>query len=220
MTDPTPRRPRLDEMMLESDDDRRVLVSCPAARVSTPDWIDEQPVETLGGAVAAGLRHLERFHPEPNPAGPGDEMRALLVAGGRYTGRLSVQGAVHLLTFTDVPAWRGFPALVHIERVDDTARGETYDAAFVPSWPTLLEDTRAAHVSGSARRLLALAVSMAVGAPVDLRENLTEFGHATTRRVLEAVAIATGADEFYTLIPTPKLAEVEAFHRQMQGGHR
>lgn len=158
--------------------------------------------------------------PATPPAAPGDDMRALLVAGARFTGRLTVQGAVHLLTFTDVPAWLGFPSLVHIERVDDVACGETYDAAFVPSWPTLLEDTRAAHVSGSAHRLLALAVSLAVGTPVDLRENLTGFGHVTARRVLEAVAIATGAADFWTVTPTAAAIDLARLHAELAGGAR
>ncbi|MFI7608880.1 hypothetical protein ACIBTV_27720 [Micromonospora sp. NPDC049366] len=152
---------------------------------------------------------------------PGDAMRALLTAGARYTGRLNVQAAVYLLTFTDLPDWRGFRDLVHTERVDDQARDETYDAAFVPDWSALL-DAKAAQIRGSGRRLLELAVSMAVGVPVNLREALAGFGHVGKRRVVEAVAIATGVEEFYalTFTPTPALGSLLDFHRQMQGGGR
>lgn len=148
----------------------------------------------------------------------GEEMRALLVAGGEQVGRLNIRGAVHLLTFTDLPDWRGFHVLVDIERVLNRDHERT-TVALVRDW-TALPNVRAAQISGSGRRLLALAVSMAAGAPVSLREELSGFGHAHARRVMEAVAIATGADEFYAITPTPRLAELEAFHAQMQGGRR
>lgn len=149
----------------------------------------------------------------------GDELRALLVAGAQYNGYQGVQGAVHLLTYTTLPDWRGFPALVDVELgLYDKIRRETYDVAFVP-WARLLDATRAAHISSTVRRLLDLAVSMAAGVPVDLREALPSLGHAHARRVVEAVAMATDVTEFYTLgfAPTPKLAEREAFHAEMQG---
>lgn len=146
----------------------------------------------------------------------GDEMRALLVAGAKYSGYLGKQAAVHLLTFTDLPDWRGFRALVDVELgVHDRVRDETYDAAFV-RWGGLIDQTRPAHISGGGRRLLDLAVSMASGAPVDLRDALAGAGHAHARRIIEAVAIATGGDEFYTVTPTPALDAVLDFHREIQ----
>lgn len=149
----------------------------------------------------------------------GDEMRALLAAGAEHAGYLNIRAAVHLLTFTGLPDWRGFHALVDIERVHDRNHEKT-TVARVSDWAGLLLDTRAAQISGSGRRLLALAAALAAGGPVDLRDSLSCLGHAHARRVLEAVAIATGADEFYTMTGTPKLAELEAFHAQMQGDAR
>lgn len=150
----------------------------------------------------------------------GDELRDLLVAGARYRGELNIQAATHLLTFTALPDWRGFPALIEvIPDANDRVRNETYDVAIVPYWPALL-DARAAQISSSGRRLLLLAASMATSAPVDLRENLAEFGHAHARRVIEAVAIATGAADFYTVTPTPALDELLARQREMNGDPR
>ncbi|WP_431935843.1 hypothetical protein [Micromonospora sp. RP3T] len=172
----------------------------------------------------------ETTPPSTPPAAPGDEMRAMLTAGAQRDGALNRRGAVHLLTFTSIPAWRGFPALVDVltvpVMVDAGSDGPWHldgadmQVAFVRNWATLAEDIRAAHLSASARRLLTLAVSMATGGPVDLRENLASLGHAHARRVLEAVAIATGADEFYTLTATPALFELEARRAELAGGTR
>lgn len=176
----------------------------------------------LRGRMAAQLGYTP---PDARADGPGrqytgDELRALLVAGARCRGSLSIQGATHLLIFTDVPDRLGFRSLVEVELgLYDRGAGETYDAAFVP-WARLVDATQAWHISSTARRLLDLAVSMAAGVPVDLRDALPGLGHAHARCVLEAVAIAAGADEFYTLTPTPKLAELEAFHADMQGDPR
>lgn len=150
----------------------------------------------------------------------GDELRDLLVAGARSRGNLGIQGAVHLLTFTGLPDWRGFPALVDVElALHDRVHGETYDAAFV-RWVGLVDATRAAHISATGRRLLALAVSMAAGVPVDLRDTLPGLGHAHARRVMEAVAIAACADDFYDVTPTPALDELLARQREMNGDPR
>jgi hypothetical protein len=145
-------------------------------------------------------------------------MRALLVAGADYAGYLNRRGAVHLLTFTDLPGWKGFPHLVDVERVHDRHIHDWRNVAFVKNWSTLVADTRAARISDSGRRLLDLAVSMAAGVPVDLADALTGFGHAHRRRVVEAMHIATGSDEFYTLTftPTPELDELNAFHAKME----
>ncbi|MEU7591411.1 hypothetical protein AB0A95_34610 [Micromonospora sp. NPDC049230] len=147
----------------------------------------------------------------------GDELRTLLTAGAKYTGSLSIQGATHLLIFTDVPDRLGFRALVEVELgLYDRIHKETYDVAIV-RWAGLLDAARSWRIGGAGQRLLDLAVSMAAGRPVDLREALPGLGHAHARRVVEAVAIATEADEFYTLTPRTKLAELHALHAEMQG---
>lgn len=148
--------------------------------------------------------------------GPGDEMRAMLTAGAEHQGYLNIRAAVHLLTFTDLPAWRGFPRLVDIERVA-CRDGQRRTVALLYDWAGLPLDTRAAQISGAGRRLLALAVALAAGGDVDLRDSLSGLGHAHARRVMEAVAIATGADEFYTLTGTPALAELEARRAELAG---
>jgi len=147
---------------------------------------------------------------KPSTQYTAEEWQQLLVAGGKYSGLLTVKGAVHLLTFTELPHHRAFPDLVEVERVHDRANNETYTAAFVKDWAALPDSKAAIRLPGGDTKLLALAVSMVSGTPVSLRDNLVGFGHAHIRRVIEAVAMATGGDEFYAVTPTPALDEMLA----------
>ena len=148
--------------------------------------------------------------PKPTTEYTADEWTQLLIAGGKYSGLLTVKAAIHLLTFTELVHRRGFDDLVEVETVHDRANDETYTAAFVKDWTGLPDNEAATRLPGGDTRLLALAVSMAAGTPVNLRENLAGFGHAHMRRVIEAVAIATGGDEFYNVAATPALDEMLA----------
>jgi hypothetical protein len=61
-----------------------------------------------------------------------------------------------------------------------------------------------------AERLVALAVSLATGDPVDLRDAVIGGGFAHARRVIEAIAIATGHGAHYEITPTAKLDQLIA----------
>jgi hypothetical protein len=149
---------------------------------------------------------------QPSSTYSGDELRAMLTAGAAGASP-TLQAAVHLLTFTDVP---DRPAFANLVDVDDISAGTTPAlGAFVRDWAGLPSSAAAARLSGGPARLLALAISLATGQPVDLRENIAPGGHAHIRRVLEAVIIAA-ADGLYEVAPTPKLDEVLAFHQSMQ----
>jgi len=88
-------------------------------------------------------------------------------------------------------------------------------AALVQSWRGLADSAAADRLAGAHTRLLALAASLATGEPVDLQHNLPVGGHAHARRVIEAMAIATGSGELFEVTPTPKLGEILAFQESL-----
>lgn len=133
-----------------------------------------------------------------------EQMNDLLVAGAQQIDRWPVYAAVHLLTFTDLPGRPSFTDLVEIEDTEDT---DGPVAAFVRDWKAL-PDTRG--LGSGSQRLLALAASLATRDPVDLSANVCVGGHAHARRVIEAIAIATGYGEMYEIRPTTKLDEMLA----------
>jgi hypothetical protein len=115
------------------------------------------------------------------------ELEQMLIAGAQIDGRPTLQAAVHLLLFTELQAYNPFVDLLEFDN-DDEPR-----AAYVRDW-TILPTTVAPALSlgTGIRRLLALAASLAAGEPVDLREHLPAAGPAQARKIVEAVAIATG----------------------------
>ena len=137
-----------------------------------------------------------------------EQLQELLGAGGRVDGRPTKQAAIHLLTYTELVRHRGFAGLLDIEDVD--LRGEIVTAAFVRDWKALPTSPTAHYMGGGDHRLLALAVSLATGEPVDLAENLVGFGFAHARRAIEAVAIATGAAHLYEVTGTSALQQLIA----------
>lgn len=151
-----------------------------------------------------------------------EQMNDMLVAGARYQDRANIQAAVHLLTYTDITRRRAFGPLVFVESVqllqaDGTQEEHASLIATVRHWkrlPTTSEVT--AGLGGAAHRLLTLAVGLAAGTSTDLRENLTGFGHAHKKRVLEAFAIAVEAELLYTLQPTEQLTRLLAFHDNLR----
>ncbi len=135
-----------------------------------------------------------------------EQMAQMLVAGAEQIDRYPVYAAIHLLTFTDLPGRASFTELVDVEDVNDVD-GAPIIAAFVRDWRVL---PSVSPLGSAAGRLLALAAGLATGELVDLAESLSGLGHAHARRVIEAVAIATGYGEMFTVAPTEKLDELLA----------
>jgi hypothetical protein len=153
-------------------------------------------------------------HPVTTTYSP-DELTQMLVAGAQTIGRTNVQAAIHLLTYTSLPHRHTFPALLNIlpaliDWEDVDGRDSPALAAYVKDWKSLPDSPAADRLGGGDQRLLALAVSLAVGEPVDLSANLSVGGYAHARRVIEAMAIATGYHEHYEIRPTAKLDQLIA----------
>jgi len=144
----------------------------------------------------------KEHHPLMPTTYSADEMSEMLVAGAAAIDRTNVSAAVHLLTFTSLPHRPAFAELVDVE---DVAGGDGPGLAAFVRWKELPGSKAADRLGGADQRLLALAVSLATGEPVDLAANLSVGGHAYARRVIEAVAIATGYGEHYEITPTAKL---------------
>ena len=150
-----------------------------------------------------------------NPTYSPDELTQMLAAGAEILDRTNVQAAIHLLTFTSLPHRPAFPALLDVlpalpDDEDIDAPDGPGLAAYVRDGKSLPASPAAARLSGSDRQLLALAVSLAVGEPVDLAANLGVGGYAHARRVIEAIAIATGYGEHYQITATPALEQLLA----------
>jgi hypothetical protein len=143
-----------------------------------------------------------------------DELAQMLVAGAQAIGRTNVQAAIHLLTFTSLPHRHAFPELLDVFPALDVEDVDGRDgpalAAYVKDWKALPGSAAADRLGGGDQRLLALAVSLAVGEPVDLSANLSVGGYAHARRVIEAMAIATGYSEHYEIRPTARLDQMIA----------
>lgn len=132
-----------------------------------------------------------------------DELAALLETGARAQDSPFIMSAIHLLTYTDLPGRSDLAPYVEFADVD--LDGETVRAAWIRDWHGLGQLKNLGHLHGGAERLIRLAASMAHGEPVDLSATLSGLGHAHARRVLEAVAICAGVDEFYAITETPAL---------------
>lgn len=124
-----------------------------------------------------------------------EEMTALLTSGACWIGDRSVQAAVHLLTFTELVGGADLANLVDIDEVTDRNHGRVL-AAFVSgdNWRKLATGEQLLYRTGRDTRLLALAVSLAFGEPVELSTALAGLDSAHAGRVVEAVRIATGLE--------------------------
>jgi hypothetical protein len=151
---------------------------------------------------------LHRRPPRPAFASgfTGDAIRSILrtdIATGASAGR---RAAVHLLSFTTVPDQPGFGDLVGIlDLVWDM--GDTVRMGQVTDWAAVVDFAAAADVPDRDRQLIAVAASLAGGPPVALEAAVSFFGdQAAARRVIEAVAIATGHGDRWELTerPAPK----------------
>lgn len=137
-----------------------------------------------------------------------DQLIELLTAGAQLDGRPTMQAAVHLLTFTPFPHQADVATLLEFDNDADPDAPVT--AAFVTDWRTVESIAVARQWGTGAQRLVALAVSLATGESVDLRDTVPVGGHAHARRVIEAMAIATGYGQHYEIRPTAKLDELLA----------
>ncbi|WP_243710454.1 hypothetical protein [Micromonospora sp. KC213] len=144
---------------------------------------------------------LHRRTPRPDFARgfTGDEIRAILrtdIATGASLGR---RAAVHLLTFTTVPDQPGFGDLVGIlDLVWDM--GDTVRMGQVSDWAAVVGFAAAADVPDRDRRMIAVAASLAGGPPVGLEAAVSFVDDpAAARRVIEAIAIATGHGDRWEL---------------------
>lgn len=132
----------------------------------------------------------------------GDQLRRLLgtdIATGAPATR---RAAVYLLTFTELPDRPGFGELVEVLELE-WDHGDIVAMGQVSDWAALLAFAAAAGLSDSDQRLVALAGSLASGQPVDLAANVAVSGHEHARRVIEAIAIATGHSDMYAVTPKP-----------------
>ncbi|TDC67089.1 hypothetical protein E1258_00855 [Micromonospora sp. KC207] len=150
---------------------------------------------------------LHRRTPRPDFASgfTGDEIRGVLrtdIATGASLGR---RAAVHLLTFTSVPDQPGFGDLVGtLNLVWDM--GDTVRMGQVTDWAAVVGFAAAADVPNRDRQMTAVAASLAGGPPVDLEAAVSFVDDpAAARRVIEAIAIATGHGNRWELTerPTP-----------------
>ena len=135
-----------------------------------------------------------------------DELIDLLTAGA--TVGPTLQAAVHLLTFTPFPHQHDAVSLLEFDNDEDPDAPAT--AAYVKDWRQVSSLAFARRWGSGAEDLVALAVSLATGDPVDLRAAVPSGGYAHARRVIEAMAIATGQGEHYEITPTEKLAQLLA----------
>jgi hypothetical protein len=148
---------------------------------------------------------LHRRTPPPDLASgsTGDGIRGILltdIATGASPGR---RAAVHLLTFTAVPDQPGFGDLVEIlDLVWDM--GDTVRMGQVRDWAAVVGFAAAADVPDRDRRMIAVAASLAGAPPVGL-EAAVSFADdpAAARRVIEAIAIATGHGDRWELTERP-----------------
>jgi hypothetical protein len=110
---------------------------------------------------------------------------------------------VHLLTFTAVPDQPGFGNLVEIlDLVWDM--GDTVRMGQITDWPAAVGFAAAAEVPDRDRQLIAVAASLAGGPPVALEAAVSPVDDpAAARRLIEAIAIATGHGDRWELTERP-----------------
>jgi hypothetical protein len=128
-------------------------------------------------------------------------MRALLIAAAHVADTHSMMAAMHLLTYTGLPGRADFAKHVDVQAVT-SAPGVTVLAAWVRDWDALLGDDSGVDLTGNDRRMLEIAASYAAGRPVVLREQAHGLGAAHAQRLVEAVAIGAGVEEYLRIAET------------------
>lgn len=148
---------------------------------------------------------LHRRTPRPDFASgfTGDEIRGVLRIDIATGASLGLRAAVHLLTFTAVPDQPGFGDLVGImDLVWDM--GDTVRMGQVTDWSAVVGFAAAADVPDRDRQMIAVAASLAGGPPVGLEAAVSFVDDpAAARRVIEAIAIATGHGNRWELTERP-----------------
>lgn len=136
-----------------------------------------------------------------------EQLAGLLTAGAGVDGPRAA--AVHLLQFTDV---LGRPELARFLQIDG-------DRAYITEegWEQLPDVAFSPPIASSTVRLLRLASSLAIGAPVDIREATHALGHAHARRVAEAVLMACGALRYYDLVQTAEAQRLQDLRGVLAG---
>jgi hypothetical protein len=118
------------------------------------------------------------------------------------------KAAVHLLLGTELPNRDGFAALVDIYQLE-WEPGDFVQMGSVRDWVELSSWADTVELSDDDRRMVALAVSIASGQPINLATGLVMKDPGRARRIIEAVAIATGHGKKYAVVeapPPPRLA--------------
>jgi hypothetical protein len=141
----------------------------------------------------------------------GDRLRGLLHTDIATGAPVTRRAAVHLLTFTELPDRPGFGELVAILDLE-WDQGDIVRMGQVSDWAALLDFAATAGLSDDDQRLVTLAVSLASGQPVDLAANVAVSGPTHARRVIEAIAIATGHSDMWAVTEKPDEKPVRRTH--------
>ncbi|MEU8330491.1 hypothetical protein [Micromonospora sp. NPDC048839] len=144
---------------------------------------------------------LHRRTPRPDFASgfTGEEIRGVLRTDIATGASLGLRAAVHLLTFTAVPDQPGFGDLVGVLDLP-WDMGDTVRMGQVTDWAAVVDFAAAADVPARDRRMIAVAASLAGGPPVGLEAAVSFTDDpAAARRVIEAIAIATGHGDRWQL---------------------
>ena len=135
-----------------------------------------------------------------------DDLIDLLTAGAQIADRPTMKAAVHLLTFTQFPHQHDAVSLLEFDNDEDPS--VPAGAAYVRDWRQVAAVALERRWGTGAEHLVALAVSLATGGPVDLRATVPSGGYAHAQRVIEAMVIATGHSTHYAITRTPELEQL------------
>lgn len=119
-------------------------------------------------------------------------------ANDRHLAAIDLLDFASLLDRRDVRAHIRVGAITHDDEPDDPGIA----AAWI-DYAALADTEQIGPLSGAHDKLLALAVSIAGGTPVDLRRTLFGLGEAHSRAVLSAFAVALGLGGDVEITDTP-----------------
>lgn len=133
----------------------------------------------------------------------GAQMADALLAAARL--EAPARAAAHqLLVDSDLPGLRDFAAVVELADEHDRKADAAVLAAYV-DWKALEAAVPGMRLNSAKVRLVTLAIGLATGTPVDMRDIVGIGGDVHKRYVIEAVLTATGAaeEELYVLSDGP-----------------
>ncbi|MFD4356782.1 hypothetical protein ACFWPX_29820 [Nocardia sp. NPDC058518] len=146
-----------------------------------------------------------------------DELRAWLITGCDLADNDHHRAGIDLLDFAGLLDRRAIRAHIDIDDPDHSDGLEPCAARV--DWAALGAETDLGPLGGAQRRLLALAVSIAGGVPVDLRDAVSvELGAAHARAVLAAVVRALGLADDVQISDTPAYLERKRAHAEWLAG--